>query len=430
MIFSVHSSSFFGRMPSLNQRLFSNSLYLAFIQAANLGLPLLTFPYLVHVLGIKLFGVMALAASVMHYANVLIDYGFNLTATRQAALVRDDLQAVSELYASVQVIKMVLIVLCSICILIVQVTTDSLEGYTALYWYTFLGVAFSALLPVWLFQGMEQIRIVSILNVAIKFLFTIGVFLFVHSPSDYLYVPFLTMFGALSTFLISLLLVRKQFGIIWSAPSVKLVISQLTRSWYVFLSQLKVTLFSNTNIVILGWLVGPVAVGYYASAEKLMRALAQLQTPVTQSLFPQISQLMKVDRALAMVRLRSIALFGALLYGAVLLVIWAGSEWICTLIFREEGVWIAQLLRFMLPIPLCIFLNNIFGTQILLNLGRDRIFFWTLLGVAAFSLIVCSILSFYFQQLGAAWALLATELLLVSVFAWLVKDDFFKRCLV
>jgi NDP-sugar pyrophosphorylase family protein len=32
-------------MSSLNARLFSNSFYLALIQAANLGLPLLTFPY-------------------------------------------------------------------------------------------------------------------------------------------------------------------------------------------------------------------------------------------------------------------------------------------------------------------------------------------------------------------------------------------------
>jgi PST family polysaccharide transporter len=37
---------------------------------------------------------------------------------------------------------------------------------------------------------------------------------------------------------------------------------------------MKITLFSSTNVVILGVMIGPVAVGYYVAAEKIMRALA------------------------------------------------------------------------------------------------------------------------------------------------------------
>lgn len=61
-----------------------------------------------------------------------------------------------------------------------------------------------------------------------------------------------------------------------------------------------------------------------------------------------------------MVRLRRAAL-----YGALLLVILRGAEWFCSLVFGEVGHGTALILRWMLPITLCIFLNNIFGTQIL-----------------------------------------------------------------
>lgn len=413
-------------MQSLNRSLFSNSFYLALIQAANLGLPLLTFPYLVRVLGIELFGVMALATAVMHYANVLIDYGFNLTATRQVARLQGDAVAISCLYANVQCIKLVLAMLCALCLLLVLLATEWLGSYATLYWLVLASVVTTALFPVWLFQGLEQMRTVSIINVTAKLLFTVGIFIWVQTPGDYLYAPGLTLAGALVALCWGSWLARRQFGLVWFWPDLSQITAQLRQSWFVFLSQLKVTLFSNTNVVILGAVAGPVAVGYYSGAEKLMRALAQLQTPVTQALFPQISQLMVSDFPSALRRLRKIAAIGSVAYLLVLVVAFVLADWVCALLFGVEGATIATLLRWMLPIPLCIFLNNIFGTQIMLNMGRDKAFFWVLICVAAFSLVTCSILASRFQHLGTTWALLATEVLLVSVFAWLVKDDFSK----
>ena len=414
-------------MSSLNARLFSNSFYLALIQAANLGLPLLTFPYLVRILGIELFGVLALATAVMHYANVLIDYGFNLTAARQVAQDRNNREALSALFSRVQLIKLCLTMICVTSLGGVQLFTSWLGDYTLLYWVVLAGVVATALFPVWLFQGMERMRTVSILNVATKAVFTVGIFVLVQAPEDYLFSPLLFLLGAIFTLLLGCYLAFKQFDLIWVWPSMPALISQLRESWYVFLSQLKVTLFSNTNVVILGAFAGPVSVGYYAGAEKLMRALAQLQTPVTQALFPQISQLMVDQPSLAFQRLRKVMLVGVLVYLALLVVVFALADWFCVLLFAEDGVMIATLLRWMLPIPLCIFLNNIFGTQILLNQGRDRVFFWVLMIVAIFRLVICSILADQYQHYGAAVALLMTEVVLVSVFAWLVKADVLKK---
>ncbi len=409
-------------MSSLNQRLFSNSFYLALIQAANLGLPLLTFPYLVRVLGIELFGVLALATAVMHYGNVLIDYGFNLTATRDTAKVRDVPAEVSSLFCRVQMIKLVLASACAAVIAGVQVFTSLLSEYALLYWLVFLGVVCTGLFPVWLFQGMERMRTASVLNVLSKILFTIGIFVFVQTSGDYLYVPMLTFLGALFVLVAGTLLAIKEFQLKWYRPSLKTMEQQLRASWYVFLSQLKITLFSNTNVVLLGFWAGPLAVGYYAGAEKLMRALAQLQTPVTQALFPQISQLMTTDEPSALKRLKKIAVIGGAGYLILLVAVFLLADWVSIFMFGKDGQEIAFLLKWMLPIPLCIFLNNIFGTQILLNLGRDRVFFFTLLAVAIFSVVTCSLLAAYYQHFGATIALLITEVLLMLLFAWFVRD--------
>lgn len=400
-------------------------MYLGLIQAVSLGLPLLTFPYLVQVLGITLFGVMALATAVMHYVNVLIDYGFNLTATRQVAQDRDDVHAVSVLYSRVQCIKFGIGLFCAFFILIIQWATDWLNGYEVLYWLVFLYALTAGLFPTWLFQGMEKMYTVFLLNVSSKLIFTLGVFMFVKEKDDYLFVPFLTLIGTFLTLMLGSFFVIRHFHLRWIWPNRQDILDQLKLSWYMFLSQLKITLFSNTNVVILGVLAGPVAVGYYAGAEKLMRALAQLQTPITQALFPQVRQMMVSDQSYAMARLRQFAVIGSCLYIVVLSVVFVLSDWLCQLLFATDGVEIAVLLRWMLPIPLCIYLNNIFGTQVMLNMGRDRAFFWVLVCVAAFSLVTCIILVTYFQGIGATLALLFTEILLTCIFAWLVKKDFF-----
>ncbi|NVK73394.1 MAG: oligosaccharide flippase family protein [Oceanospirillaceae bacterium] len=412
---------------SENRTFLVNASFLALIQAANLFLPLLTFPYLIRVLGVELFGILALATAVMHYVNVIIDYGFNLTATRDVARIRNDKAALSQLFSTVQFIKINLVILCAFCLVIVHLFTSFLGSYSTLYWLTFFSVVANGLFPIWLFQGMEKMRVVSILMVISKLFFTIFIFFLVDSRQDYLIVPLLNVVGSSLTFIIGLFLAVKLFDLHWYTPITSRVISQLGGSWYVFLSQLKITLFSNTNVVILGFFSGPLAVGYYVSAEKIMRALALLQTPITQALYPQISQTIRVSPDEAIFRLRHIAFYGVWSYGVLLMTVFIMADWGCVLLFGSEGEYIAELLRIMLPIPLFIFLNNIFGTQIMLNLGRDRAFFRALLSIALISLVLCLALSFSYQAYGAALALLMSELALVSTFAFLARDIFFSK---
>jgi polysaccharide transporter, PST family len=74
----------------IQHRLVKNAAAMLVVQVSGYAAPLLVLPYLSRVLSTEHFGVIAFATSFNWYFITLVEYGFNLTATRRIAIHRDD----------------------------------------------------------------------------------------------------------------------------------------------------------------------------------------------------------------------------------------------------------------------------------------------------------------------------------------------------
>ena len=91
--------------------------------------------------------------------------------------------------------------------------------------------------------------------------------------------------------------IRKNRLIEWYWPTWKLVFQELNEAKIFFNSRIAVSAYTTLAPLVLGWIEGPVAVGYFGLADKLRTAAQSLVTPISQAMFPRMSHLFTKDTA-------------------------------------------------------------------------------------------------------------------------------------
>ena len=271
-------------------RLKSNFISLSILQAANYILPLLTLPYLVRTLGVEYFGLLAFATATIAYFGILTDYGFNLTASKDISIHRDNKNKTIEIFSSVMTIKFVLMLFSFILLSLLLISFEKFGKDWEIYLLTFGTVVGQFLFPVWFFQGMEKMKYITYLNLLSKSIFTIAIFIFVKEKSDIYLVPLLFSTGSIIAGLASLYLIHQKFNLPFKIQSLTTIKSYLIEGWHVFLSRFYVSLYTTTNILLLGFMTNNIAVGYYAIVEKIVLAIGGLFDPVNQTIYPFLAR--------------------------------------------------------------------------------------------------------------------------------------------
>lgn len=274
-----------------SKRVFTNFLSLSVLQGANLLLPLLTFPYLVRVLGIEGFGLVQFAIATVTYFEILTDYGFDLSATRQISIHRNDKEKVISIFSSVLTIKAILSLISFTLMAAMVFSFDKFSDFYLIYLLTFGRVIGHWIFPVWFFQGMEKMKISTYLNLIAKFVFTVAIFIFVKEKEDIYLVPVFNSLGFIIAGFIALIEIRFAFGVSFRFQPKAVLIEQLKDGWHIFLSRIYVNIYTTTNTFLLGVMTNNLIVGYYSVASKIIEALNSIFAPANNALYPYMSKL-------------------------------------------------------------------------------------------------------------------------------------------
>jgi O-antigen/teichoic acid export membrane protein len=396
-----------------------NVSLLVLLQGANFVAPLVTLPYLARVLGPAQFGALAFAQAITQYFVVLGEYGFNLSATRDIARRRDDRDYVSRTFFSVMAAKALLVSVGFAALLLLVAVVPRLREIGLVLVVLYGTVVGSMMLPVWLFLGLEQMTVITAASVGAKAIMIPATFLVVTRASDI--VPAAAAYAG--SFLLAggfgLWVVARSRLVRWVRPTWRDVVSRLRSGWHVFVSSAAISVYTGTNTVIAGVLGGDAAAGVFAAGEKVVRAVASLNHPVSQAVYPRINaELVRSRRAGIDLMTR----VGWLQGGVMLLASMAlavGSRPLAALAFGGRYAGAAQVIAILSPIPIAIGMGCIFGVQALLPLGFQRTFSRVVLAGGALNLAIVVPLTWLWLERGTAFAASLTEIAVGGAMAFL-----------
>jgi len=409
----------------------SNILSLGALQGLNYLLPIITLPYLVRILGVEKFGELAFAQAFIQYFISLTNYGFQVTASRDISIARNNPNDVSYVFWSVTFIKIFLLIVSALILVLLTKLYPSFNDKEAVIYAAALAVVGHVLMPTWLYQGLERMKYLLIVNVIARGAMVPLIFLFVVSKEDITLAAALIASGfALAGFL-GFVAAFYVYPIKFVLPSYNMLRKRLKSGWHVFIASIGHVLYSSASVAfILGMLTSSVVVGYFSAAEKVVRAVQGLVLPVSQAVYPYIVSRAKESREEAL-RFINISLrWNVIVFFTLSLLLLILSPDLVKLILGSEFDKSVPVMRWMAFIPFVAAIGNVFGVQTMLVFNLDKYFSNAYILAATINLCLLLMLVGMYAEIGAAITVLITETFLSSVFFVLLKMKGFRFRLV
>ncbi len=347
-------------MLELYRTILKNASALYIVHGVNILVPLITFPYLIRVIGLEGFGELNKYLAVIQSGLIFINLAFSYTATAHAARAEEQ-PVLSRLYWNVAWIRLML------AMLVISISTvgayaiglDSDER--SVFWILQLMVLGEGLAPLWFFLGREKMALYSSVTVAGRMISVILLFSLVSSPDDLPEAAFVSAFpvlfaGLFAWVYLPSLGVSKRPTLEWKYAKTLALESILA-----FGSSFPSHIYAKGAALVLAALVGNVEFGRFAMAQKVTAILGGFVSPASQALYPMICRAVESKDRFASVRSKvlvgsysSLAVCAAILFflGAPILELISGGP-------QPKA---AVYLQIMVPITI------FSGTSVFLNL--------------------------------------------------------------
>ena len=393
---------------------FRNFLSLSVLQLVALGTPLLTMPLVIRIAGLEKFGVIGMAMALVAWFELLTDYGFDLSATRQVSVNRSDSASLQRIFSSVTTIRLITSTGGLVMLIGLTSAIPVLREHRWIYLITYGRVFGKSLFPIWFYQGMEEMRFITVFQAGSRICFAALTFLLFRKPEDLALVPGLQSLGMIVPAAVALYHVKRKFGIRFIWPGAQAMKESLQDGFHIFLSRVYVNMYHSFNTLILGFMSGYTAVGQYVMSAKVIEACSMIFIPANNALFPHLSRLWKEDPGGFSVltnRLQkgfltagTILAVTVLLLNGPIIILLNGS-------FEADAIRLLNILAFKLPF---IALGPLY-TSILIGQGRNKDYLWVVRNTLVINIILVPLSIGLYGATGLAVA----TLMVTAAHQWL-----------
>jgi len=399
-----------------------NYVFNLLLTIVNLIFPVISFPYAARILGPIGIGKIQFVTSFAQYFALVAALGIPIYGIREIAKVQKNRLLLNRTFSELIFIYVITSIVLSLAYLITIITIDKFSTDLSLY-FASTGIVFLGFCSIdWFYAGIEQFKIIALRSVIIKALSLMLLYGFVKEPNDVFIYLLINLFSLIGNNVISILLVWKNVNITTEGLNFKRHVKPLM---FIFSTSLASSMYTLLDVVILGFLSSDKSVGYYSAGVKLAKITIPFVTSLGAVTMSQISFNLHennldnfyglLNKSFKFVSFIAVPIsFGLFLLSREAIIIFSGSKFL-----PAEGV-----MQVLSLLPLVIGFGYFFGIQILITSGKDRQMFVSVCVGMVVSILLNFILIPFFNEIGAAYANIVSEVFVTIAYVYFVNKSF------
>lgn len=404
----------------LTSKLVHNGMWMLALKIFNTILPILTIPYITRVLTKADYGEFAIASSWITYFQVIVEYGFALTGAKKAAMRKSDTQ-LSDIRNNIISARLFLFVI-TLFIALVMLIFLPVEKSLKICFITLFIIIFSLVFQHnWLFQGVMEMRTLSIISALSRLISTILIFIFIRDTEDLYLYCFLTALGSVLTSLVGSAVANKKYSLKFEIKRIASVFNELKDGWSLFISSAVGSVFGSIGVTVLGILATNSEVATYSAINKIPYIMLMLFSAISQTLYPHSCTLFEKSFDYAVNHIKKIATLVVGLFSAFGIGICVFRNLIVKVAFGMEYAHHSFLIIPFVLWALLGMVNNFLGIQVLVASGHKKEYSNCFVISIIIMLILMFIFGHYFKAFGIAMASMCSELILTFMLTYYIS---------
>lgn len=385
----------------------------------SLIFPLITFPYVSHILGPDGTGKVHYAQSIVSYFSMIAMLGINTYGLREAAKIRDDKDKLSKFYKEMFLITLTSTFIAYVLFFAALFCFRSLDGYKNILLVTSGSILFTTLGVEWLYGAVEDYKYITVRSAVFQIIGLALLFAFVKDKDDYLQYASLSVITNVGSNLLNCFHCHKY---VYVLKRYNLEIKKHLKPVFIlFGTSVAISIYTVLDSTMLGILCDDKDVGLYNAATKITKIVMSLVVSIGAVATPRMAHIIEFDEENyknLLLKICNLYLFltipctvGLCFLAKPIIFLFCGNEF--------NGAIVTM--QIMTPIILFISFGQFFSNLIFTPMRKDNYSLFPVLIGAAVNFCLNLVLIPKFRALGAGMASVFAECTVCSIKFFLTR---------
>jgi polysaccharide transporter, PST family len=327
----------------LRTPLIKDYFFMVLNQIALFILPILIIPFLLPTIGKTYFSIILITNSISAFFLIFFDFGISYYGTKRVSVLSKKHTVIP--FVNIQFLKFLLVLIGLIPFIIINffVQSNFYLNFIIIYYFA---ISLQGMLPLWYFQGTSNFLKITFTNIVNKGFLFVFIIVFIREEKHWINYSYFLLISNLLGLFLSLYFVNTFQKISLKFVKYNLVKKYFLKSFSYFRFNFISTIYISLGPALMSVLkFDPGIITDYGIAEKIVRGVRYVFTPLTKVLYPYLSKTYMKSKELYYKKLKKTVYLVTLLSSLFCLIVFYFSVDIAKFMVVEDYYSTAKIIK-------------------------------------------------------------------------------------